>query len=355
MQTKILKKYLAKNFWSNKTVLITGINGFIGGNLAKKLISLNANVIGISNRKLKNKFLFFEGIEKSLKFHKIDIKDYSKIQKILELYKIDVCFHLAAQVDVNIAKVDPYLTFESNVKGTYNLLENLRKHKSIKSIILASSDKAYGEYKISDLPYKEDYDLRPIYPYDVSKAAGDMIAKSYATDLFKLPVIITRFANIYGPGQLNFTALIPDCILANIGYRKFIPRGNGTNKRDFLYVDDVCDLYLCLSYNLYKNKNLRGEVFNAGTGHGYTVNEIVQKVCSIYGNNELYKKISKAFVNKSLTGEIQHQFMTYKKLNKYFKWKPQHKLEDGLRETIDWYKRFLKKYKYETFIEDKKL
>ena len=107
MQTKILKKYITKNFWSNKTVLITGINGFIGGNLAKKLVNLNANVIGISNKRLKNKFLFFEGITKSLKFHKIDIKDYSKIEKVLKLYKIDICIHLAAQVDVNIAKVDP--------------------------------------------------------------------------------------------------------------------------------------------------------------------------------------------------------------------------------------------------------
>ena len=112
----------------------------------------------------------------------------------------------------------------------------------------------FGEYEFKDLPYKEHYDLRPLYPYDVSKAAADMIAKSYATDLFKLPVMITRFANIYGPGQLNFTALIPDCILANMGLRQFIPRGNGANKRDFLYVDDVCDLYLCLSYNLYKIK-----------------------------------------------------------------------------------------------------
>ena len=350
MQTKTLKKYITKKFWSNKTVLITGINGFIGGNLAKKLINLNANVIGISNNNLKNKFLFYEGISKKFKFHKIDIKDYKKIENILKLYKIDVCFHLAAQVDVNIAKTHPYLTLESNIKGTYNILENFRKHKYIKSIILASSDKAYGDYKISDLPYKEHYDLRPIYPYDVSKAAGDMIAKSYASDLFKLPVIITRFANIYGPGQLNFTALIPDCILANNNYRDFIPRGDGKNKRDFLYVDDVCDLYLCLSYNLYKDKDLRGEVFNAGTSHGYTVDEIVKKICHKHNNKDLYKIISKNFKNKSLSGEIQHQFMTYKKLFKYFKWKPETNLDDGLDQTIDWYKKFLKKYKYETFL-----
>ena len=354
MQTIISKKYLSKKFWNNKNVLITGINGFIGGNLAKKLINLNANVIGISNSSRKNKFLFFEDIAKYIKFHKIDISEYRKIKELTNLYKIDICIHLAAQVDVNIAKENPHLTFESNIKGTYNLLENLRNHKSIKSIIIASSDKAYGEYEFKDLPYKEHYDLRPLYPYDVSKAAADMIAKSYATDLFKLPVMITRFANIYGPGQLNFTALIPDCILANMGLRQFIPRGNGANKRDFLYVDDVCDLYLCLSYNLYKNKDLRGEIFNAGTGHGYTVNDIVKKICMIYGNDNLYQKISKKFINKSLTGEIEHQFMTYKKLKKYFKWEPKYKLEKGLNITINWYLKFLKKYKYESFIEKKK-
>jgi len=354
MRTKISRKYLTKQFWNNKNVLITGINGFIGGNLAKKLIELNANVIGISNKSLKNKFLFFEDISKHIKFHKIDISNYNKINQLLNRYKIDVCIHLAAQVDVNIAKIDPYLTFESNIKGTYNLLENLRNHKSIKSIIIASSDKAYGEYETKDLPYKENYDLRPIYPYDVSKAAGDMVAKSFASNLFKLPVIITRFANIYGPGQLNFTALIPDCILANLGLRPFMPRGNGTNKRDFLYVDDVCDLYLCLSYNLYKNQELRGEVFNAGTGHGYTVNEVVQKLCMIFDNNLLYEKILKKFKNRSLTGEIEHQFMTYKKLKKYFQWEPQHKMEDGLKSTIEWYSKFLNKYKYESFTEKNK-
>jgi len=348
---KISKKYLNKKFWGNKTVLITGINGFIGGNLAKNLINLGAKIIGISNKKTKNKFLIYAGISNKIKFYYLDIKNFNKLSNVLNKHKIDTCIHLAAQVDVNIAKHKPHETFESNIRGTYNLLEILKGHKHIRSIIIASSDKAYGEYDISDLPYKETYDLRPLYPYDVSKASGDMIAKSYASDLFKLPVIITRFANIYGPGQLNFTALIPDCILANEGYRKFIPRGNGKNKRDFLYVEDVCDLYMCLAYNLYKNKNLRGEIFNVGTKHGYTVNQIVKNICEINSNQQLYQSIQKKFTNKTLSGEIEHQFMTYQKLHKYFKWKPLYSLNDGLSETIIWYKKFLKKYNYKIFIE----
>lgn len=348
---KISQKYLNKNFWNNKTVLITGINGFIGGNLAKQLISLGAKIIGISNRRAKNKFLIYEGIAKHINFHNIDIKDFKKLSNVINKYKINICIHLAAQVDVTIAKDKPFETFESNIRGTYNLLEILRKHKYIKSIIVASSDKAYGEYKISDLPYKETHDLRPLYPYDVSKASGDMIAKSYASDLYQLPVIITRFANIYGPGQLNFTALIPDCILANEGYREFHPRGNGKNKRDFLYVEDVCSLYMCLAYNLFKNKNLKGQIFNAGTEHGYTVDEIVKNICKIDSNKLLYNKIKKKFANKSLSGEIEHQFMNYQKLYKYFKWKPTFSLNDGLSRTINWYKDFLKKYNYKIFID----
>ena len=349
MQKEISKKYSNLLYWKNKTVLITGVNGFIGGNLSKKLISLGSKVIGIMRDDTKDKFLEYEKIKKKITNYKLDLKSYNSIKYITSKHDIDICFHLAAQVDVNKAKLDPFTTFESNVRGTYNLLEILRNTKSIKSIIIASSDKAYGDYPKKDLPYQENYDLRPVYPYDVSKGVADMIAKSYSCDLFKLPVITTRFSNIYGPGQLNFSALIPDCISANLGYKKFIPRGNGKNLRDFLYVDDVVELYLCLAYNLDKNKNLRGEVFNAGTGSGYRVQDIIFKLCDLTGNQDLYESIRKKFKNKKLTGEIEHQFMTYDKLNKYFDWKPRHSIDDGLRHTLNWYKDFLKKHDYKDF------
>ena len=180
MLKKISQKYTNKSFWSGKTVLITGINGFIGGNLAKFLVNLNVNVIGISNNREKSKFLKHEDLLRKIKYHKIDISNYKSLQKIISTNKINICFHLAAQVDVNIAKIDPFNTFESNIRGTYNLLELLRKSKHIKSIIMASSDKAYGEYDIDELPYQETYDLRPIFPYDVSKACADLITKSYS-------------------------------------------------------------------------------------------------------------------------------------------------------------------------------
>ena len=349
-QRTILKKYSSKSYWKNKTVLITGINGFIGSNLSKLLLSLGAKVVGIANDKKKNSLLEYYAIKRDVKIHYLDLSDYKKLDTIIKNYQIHTCIHLAAQVDVNVASVNPFLTFESNIRGTYNLLELLRHQKSIKSIVVASSDKAYGHYATKELPYKEDYDLRAKYPYDVSKAAGDMIAKSYASDMFKMPIMITRFTNIYGPGQLNFTALIPDCILSCFNYRKFIPRSNGMNKRDFLFVEDVCDLYLCLSYNLAKDKSLRGEVFNAGTGSGYKVKDIVKKIFIKSNNNENYQSILPRFKNKKSFGEIKNQFMTFDKINKYFKWKPRYSIDDGIHKTIIWYTDFLKKHDYKSFL-----
>jgi len=349
-QRIILKKYSSKHYWKNKTVLITGVNGFIGSNLSKLLLSLGAKIVGITNDKAKNSLLEFYNIKKDIKMHYVDISNYKKLQTLINKYKIHTCIHLAAQVDVNIASINPFLTFETNIRGTYNLLELLRHQKSIRSIVVASSDKAYGHYDSKKLPYKEDYDLRAKYPYDVSKASGDMIAKSYASDMFKMPIIITRFTNIYGPGQLNFTALIPDCILSCFNYRTFMPRSNGMNKRDFLYVDDVCDLYLCLSYNLAKDKSLRGEIFNAGTGTGYRVKDVIKKICIQTENLENYKSIVPRFKNKEAFGEIKNQFMTFDKINKLFKWTPKHSLDNGIQKTIIWYTGFLKKYGYELFL-----
>ena len=156
---------------------------------------------------------------------------------------IEVCFHLAAQVEVGVASYYPNLTWENNIRGTYNLLEAIREQgKHVKSVIIASSDKAYGSYPKNKMPYKESYELRPKFPYDVSKACTELIARSYTSELYNLPIVITRFTNIYGPGQVNFSALIPDCIQTVLGHGKFIPRGNGENVRDFLYVKDVVDV-----------------------------------------------------------------------------------------------------------------
>ena len=343
MQTKISKNYTAKSFWKNKSVLITGINGFIGGNLSKYLTNLNAKIIGITNNKIKNKFLEFEKISKLVKISQVSLQNYDEIQKFVNKNKIDVCIHLAAQVDVTIAKTDPLLTFQSNVTGTFNLLESLRKKGETKAIIVASSDKAYGTYPLSQLPYKETYDLRPIFPYDVSKACGDMISKSYSSDLFNLPIIITRFANIYGPGQLNFTALIPDAIRSCILKKKFKLRGDGEDVRDFIYIDDIVDLYKLLSKKLFENpKKYSSEVFNAGTNKPHKIKDILKKIYLFKNMKSEYNKIIYKAKNNKTSGEISIQFMDHKKLKNNFGWKPKNNIDSTIPDLFRWYENYLK-------------
>ena len=338
------QNYLNKNFWNKKNILITGVNGFIGSNLVNHLLSKGAIIHGISDKTEKNIVLRYNNTLHKINFHKTSLTNKNKINDIIKSNDIEICYHLAAQVDVNIARKNPIDTFDSNIRGTYTLLECLRNSKKIKSIIVASSDKAYGDYPLSKLPYKEEYDLRPRYPYDVSKACGDFISHCYSSEIYKLPIITTRFSNIYGPGQLNFSALIPDCILALMNLKTFKLRSNGKNKRDYLFVDDVCELYLCLGYNLYKNNKLSGEIFNAGTGTGYTVDTIIKNICSIENNKSLYKKIKSQYNKKKSIGEIENQFMSYSKLNKYFGWSPKYQLNNGLYMTIMWYKEIFNKY-----------
>jgi len=333
------------NFWKNKNVFITGVAGFVGSNLAKDLVKNEANVIGLTKNKKINSLLFYEKIDKKINLVFGDITDKELLKSIFLKYNIEICFHLAAQVEVGSARKYPFLTWETNVRGTYTLLEVIRENKKkLKSIIVASSDKAYGEYPIKQLPYKEEYELKAKFPYDTSKACADMIAMSYSTKLFKLPIVITRFANIYGPGQLNFTAIIPDLIKCCLLNKKFIVRSNGESIRDFVYIDDITDLYKTLSKNLYTNpKKFSGQVFNAGTNIQHKIKDIIEKIL-IYGKkkNEI-KDIYKKMKNKKTTGELSIQYMDYEKINHYLGWHPKYKFTKTLPALFNWYKKYFRK------------
>ena len=309
-----------KKFWKNKTIFITGITGFVGSNLAKNFVKNGANVIGLTQSQKIDSLFFYEKIDKKVNLIFGSIIDKELLNKIFKKYKIEICFHLAAQVEVGSAITNPFNTWETNVKGTYTLLETIRENKkNIKSIVVASTDKVYGNYPMSKLPYKENYELKANFPYDTSKACADMITKSYTNKIFNLPIITTRFANIYGPGQLNFTAIIPDAIRSCIKNKKFIMRSDGEAIRDFIYIDDIVDLYKLLAFNLYKNpKKYSGEVFNAGTNIKHKIKDIVSHIFMFAKKKKELNQLLKLIKNNKTKGELSIQYMDYEKLYFHF-------------------------------------
>lgn len=340
------------NYWNGKKVFITGINGFIGGNLAKLLVKKGANVFGLIRNQSEKSFLYYEGIAHETVNILGDLLDKELVTRIISEENINVVFHLAAQVEVGVGMQNPFLTFETNIRGTYTLLEAIRMNKSsIEAAVFASTDKAYGSYGKEQMPYRENYPLIPKYPYDTSKACADMLAQSYTNEIYKLPLIVTRFSNIYGPGQLNFSALLPDAIRSAQGYTKFIPRSDGSMIRDFIFVEDVADLYSRIAERLADDpEHLSGEIFNAGTNKPITVRDLLEKVYSLANRHTDYQEILELMKNRDAVGEISCQYMDYEKVLKYFDWCPNYTLEDGLIKTMEWYKGWNKantKKKYE--------
>jgi CDP-glucose 4,6-dehydratase len=333
------------SFWNNKNVLITGIYGFIGSNLTKSLVKLGANVIGITRTMHSNSLLHYEGIHNKVKLVSTDLNDLPALKGLIGENRVDHIFHLAAQVEVGIGLTNPYLTFESNTRATYTLLEATRLSGiKLSSIVIASTDKSYGSYPTDQMPYREDFPLLAKYPYDVSKACADMIAQSYASEIFNLPVVVTRFSNIYGPGQLNFSALFPDVIRSALGYSIFEPRGNGMQQRDYLFIDDVVDLYLRIGESLSNSSSeLSGEIFNAGTGKPLTVKDAITKV-NEHLNFEGYELILEKMSKKETIGEIDAQFMSHDKVTETFDWSPSTSLDKGIKDSIKWYKDYLKNF-----------
>lgn len=336
----------AANYWHGKTVFVTGINGFIGGNLAKGLHEKGARVIGLIRNLERETFLFYEGLADKVTLIQGDLCDYQLMKRIINEEQVNCVFHLAAQVEVGVARQYPYLTWETNVRGTYTLLEAIREQReTIESVVIASSDKAYGSYPESKMPYKEDYPLIPVYPYDVSKAVADMIAQSYASDLYKMPLVVTRFCNIYGPGQLNFSAIMPDAIRSALGYSKFTPRGNGMQVRDFIYAGDVVNLYLRIGESLAQQpQKIAGQIFNAGTNHPTRVKDVLHMIFSQTDKLNQYSDVQRMLADRGETaiGEIDCQYMDFEKVNKYFGWKPEVSFEAGLQKTIAWFDKYLK-------------
>jgi CDP-glucose 4,6-dehydratase len=261
-----------------------------------------------------------------------DICDPPLLERALGEYEVDTVFHLAAQAIVGVANRGPTSTFETNIRGTWTVLEACRRAGVMRTIV-ASSDKAYGPH--DELPYRESFPLQPSYPYDVSKAAADMLARSY-WHTFGLPVAVTRFANLYGGGDLNFSRLVPEAVVAAIERRSPVIRSDGTPERDFLYVEDAVEAYLAIA-QLLDDGRLVGEAFNAGHGEPRSVLEVVELICELSGTGV------KPDVRGSgvPSGEISRQWLDSGKLRAATGWEPRIGLEDGLRCTITWYREHL--------------
>jgi CDP-glucose 4,6-dehydratase len=319
--------------WKGEVAFVTGADGFIGGWLAERLLDEGAEVIVLRRDRPALSRLRLEGIEDRCDVVAGDLSDHTSLLRVLNEYGVTAVFHLAAQAIVAVANRSPLSTFETNVRGTYNLLEAARLTPTVERVVVASSDKAYGAHEL--LPYREDAKLQPRFPYDTSKAAADLIARSYA-ETYELPVAVTRFANVYGGGDFNFSRLVPEIARAIIANERPVIRSDGTPERDFIYVPDAVDAYLAIADGLRDAAN-RGLAFNAGAGRPWSVAEITRTMLDAAGS-ELSADIRGS---GTPSGEIDRQYLDSRLIKQRLGWEPTWSLQDGLAETFAWYQRTL--------------
>jgi len=319
--------------WKGKSVLVTGADGFIASWIAKELIDKQAHVITIV-RDIKKPRISLDLLEIRNKMTIVqgDITDYPIVQRVLNEYSVDTCFHLAAQAIVGVANASPVSTFDANIKGTWTILEAVRNSKGVERIVVASSDKAYGDQK--KLPYTEDMPLLGMNPYDASKVCTDVLSRSFAKT-YGLSIAVTRCANVYGGADLHMNRIIPGTVCSVLKGETPIIRSDGTPERDYVYIKDVVSAYLILAENLDR-KEVRGEAFNFGTGKPISVLELFNKIIKACGKNVKPKILNEA------KNEIQSQYLSAEKAEKVLGWTAKFGLDESLKETVRWYKEYLK-------------
>ena len=323
---------MQKSYWKDKNVFITGASGFLGSWLTKALVEREANVTILLRDKVPSSYLFTSGIINNVNVVNGDLLDYFVLERSLNEYETEAVFHMGAQAIVGTANRNPISTFKSNVEGTWNILEAVRKSNLVKRIIVASSDKAYGSHKT--LPYTENMPLRGENPYDVSKSCTDLIAVSYFKT-YGLPVAITRCGNIYGGGDLNFNRIIPGTIKSAYFGEKPVIRSDGTYVRDYIYVEDIVKGCLVLAGNLDR-KEIHGEAFNFGIKNKVSVLELVNLILKLMKSN------LKPVILNEAKHEIKHQYLSSEKALKVLDWRAEYGLESGLKKTIEWYINYFK-------------
>ena len=313
-------------------VLITGATGLVGSWLVKELLEREYRVVALVRDIDYQTEFYRSGDYLQAAIVNGSLENFSTIDRVINEYKIDTVFHLGAQTIVGAAHREPLQTFESNIRGTYHILEACRRHQDlVEKIVIASSDKAYG---IADrLPYTEDMPLKGDHPYDASKSCADLLAQTYY-HTYDMPVVIARCGNIYGGGDLNWSRIVPGTIRSLLNNQGPIIRSNGGYFRDYIYIKDVVDAYINLSESITK-KNISGEAFNFSTESRITVIEIVNEIRTIMGKEELEPQI----LNLNLK-EIPEQSLSAQKAHRILGWYPEYDLKRGLSETVDWYKNY---------------
>ena len=323
-----------RTFWRDRPTLVTGATGLLGGWLVRRLLDLEADVICLIRDWVPQSELVSAGLIERTKVVRGDIRDQAMLERTLGEYEVDSVIHLAAQTIVGIANRNPVSTYETNVGGTWALLEACRRTPTIRQIAIASSDKAYGSH--DQLPYDEAAALQGRHPYDVSKSAADLIAQSYATT-FGLPVVITRCGNFYGGGDLNWNRVVPGTIRSVLRGQRPVIRSDGKYVRDYFYVEDGAATYTLLVERLAQDRALQGESFNFSNETPTTVLALVEKILQGMGS-DLEPEIRNEAVN-----EIREQYLSAAKARRMLQWKPVFTLDQGLRLTIDWYRTMFEK------------
>ncbi|AVV96011.1 sugar dehydratase [Bacillus velezensis] len=312
---------------------MTGCTGLLGSCLVKELIDQGANVTGLVRDTVPKSNLYQGEQVKQMNIVQGALEDLDVIERALGEYEIDTVFHLAAQAIVGVANRNPISTFEANILGTWNILEACRRHPLIKRVIVASSDKAYGDQPA--LPYDENMPLQGKHPYDVSKSCADLLSHTYF-NTYGLPVCITRCGNLYGGGDLNFNRIIPQTIQLVLNGEAPEIRSDGTFIRDYFYIEDAVEAYLLLAEKM-EELNLAGEAFNFSNEIQLTVLELVEKILKAM-DSDLKPKV----LNQG-SHEIKHQYLSAEKARKLLNWTPAHTIDEGLEKTIEWYKAFFQK------------
>jgi len=320
------------SIWRDRPTYVTGATGLVGGWVVQRLVSQGAHVIClVRDWEPRSQLLTGDWLSK-VTVVRGDVTDQTLQERALNEYEVQTVIHLAAQTIVGIANRNPVSTFEANIKGTWALLEACRRSPTVRQVVVASSDKAYGEQ--AELPYSEETPLQGAHPYDVSKSCADLLATSYAVT-FDLPVVVTRCGNFFGGGDLNWNRIVPGTIRSVLRGESPVIRSDGSFVRDYFYVEEGADAYLLLAEKLAADDSLRGHAFNFSYGQPMTVVEIAQKILDKMGST------LRLDIRSHATHEIARQYLSAEKARRTLRWTPTLSLDEGIERTVRWYRAFI--------------